>query len=311
MNKKIGMLFPGQGSQYEGMSRELISSSTSASDIFRIAREILDDKTYKIIEDSKIEDLSKTRYAQLAIFLNSVALFSELKNRGIEANSMVGLSLGEYSALCCAGIIDLKDAIELVKNRGQIMEKGVFKKGSMIAVMKSNVEDISKIIEETKGEQVLSICNLNSPDQIVVGGEFEALDRFEEACKSNGIKRTIRLNVEGPFHTEILVDSAKEFRIHLDSINYTLSKNKVYSNVDANIYNDVKLIPKYLEEQMCSPVLFEKCVRNMIEDGCSEFIEVGPGKALAGFIKKIDKSIKVYSVQKLEDIDILESELKR
>ena len=309
MSKKIGVLFPGQGSQYEGMGRDLI-----ASPVYKRAKEILDDHTYSVVEQASLDQLSKTRYGQVAIFLNSLSLYQELKDRVLDPNDIgvsanLGLSLGEYTALCAAGVFSLDEGIALVKNRGLIMGQGAGGKGSMVAVMKTGLETIQDLVDQARQDDVLAVCNLNSPGQIVVGGEFAALDRFEEKCKEAKIKRYMRLNVEGPFHTQILNQAAKEFADnYLSKIDYREPSMDVYTNLSGKNYRQVDSIVDNLKDQMCSPVRFIDCVENMIADGCQVFIEIGPGKSLSGFVKKINKDVKVINIQNISDIEGIDLE---
>lgn len=309
MSKKIAILFPGQGSQYEGMGRDLI-----ASPVYKRAKEILDDHTYSVVEEASLDQLSKTRYGQVAIFLNSLSLYQELKDRVLDPNDIsvsasLGLSLGEYTALCAAGVFSLDEGIDLVKNRGLIMGQGAGGKGSMVAVMKTSLENIQDLVDQAKEDNVLAVCNLNSPGQIVVGGEFEALDRFEEKCKEVKIKRYMRLNVEGPFHTQILSQAAQEFADdHLAKIDYREPGMDVYTNLSGKNYKQVDSIVENLKDQMCSPVRFIDCVENMIADGCQVFIEIGPGKSLSGFVKKINKDVRVINIQNISDIEGIDLE---
>jgi putative [acyl-carrier-protein] S-malonyltransferase len=309
MSKKIGVLFPGQGSQYEGMGRDLI-----ASPVYKRAKEILDDHTYSVVEQASLDQLSKTRYGQVAIFLNSLSLYQELKDRVLDPNDIgvsasLGLSLGEYTALCAAGVFSLDEGIDLVKNRGLIMGQGAGGKGSMVAVMKTGLETIQDLVDQARQDDVLAVCNLNSPGQIVVGGEFAALDRFEEKCKEAKIKRFMRLNVEGPFHTQILNQAAKEFADnYLSKIDYREPSMDVYTNLSGKNYRQVDSIVDNLKDQMCSPVRFIDCVENMIADGCQLFIEIGPGKSLSGFVKKINKDVKVINIQNISDIEGIDLE---
>nr|WP_297572946.1 ACP S-malonyltransferase [uncultured Peptostreptococcus sp.] len=304
MSKKIGILFPGQGSQYEGMGRDLI-----ASPVYKRAKDILDEHTYSVVEAARLEDLSKTRYGQVSIFLNSLSLYQELKDRLLDPNNIgvsasLGLSLGEYTALCAAGVFSIDEGIDLVKNRGLIMEEGAAGRGSMVAVMKTGLETIQDLVDQAREGQVLSVCNLNSPGQIVVGGEFEALDRFEEKCKEAKIKRYMRLNVEGPFHTQILDQAAQKFADEfLSKVDYREPSMEVYTNLRGSSYKEVDSIAENLRDQMCSPVRFIDCVENMIADGCQVFIEIGPGKSLSGFVKKINKNVRVINIQKISDIE--------
>ena len=309
MSKKIGVLFPGQGSQYEGMGRDLI-----ASPVYKRAKEVLDDHTYSVVEQASLDQLSKTRYGQVAIFLNSLSLYQELKDRVLDPNDIgvsasLGLSLGEYTALCAADVFSLDEGIDLVKNRGLIMGQGAGGKGSMVAVMKTGLETIQDLVDQAKEDDVLAVCNLNSPGQIVVGGEFAALDRFEEKCKEAKIKRYMRLNVEGPFHTQILNQAAKEFADnYLSKIDYREPSMDVYTNLSGKNYRQVDSIVDNLKDQMCSPVRFIDCVENMIADGCQVFIEKGPGKSLSGFVKKINKDVKVINIQNISDIEGIDLE---
>ena len=309
MSKKIGVLFPGQGSQYEGMGRDLI-----ASPVYKRAKEILDDHTYSVVEQASLDQLSKTRYGQVAIFLNSLSLYQELKDRILDPNDIgvsasLGLSLGEYTALCAAGVFSLDEGIDLVKNRGLIMGQGAGGKGSMVAIMKTGLETIQDLVDQARQDEVLAVCNLNSPGQIVVGGEFAALDRFEEKCKEAKIKRYMRLNVEGPFHTQILNQAAKEFADnYLSKIDYREPSMDVYTNLSGKNYRQVDSIVDNLKDQMCSPVRFIDCVENMIADGCQLFIEIGPGKSLSGFVKKINKDVKVINIQNISDIEGIDLE---
>lgn len=309
MSKKIGVLFPGQGSQYEGMGRDLI-----ASPVYKRAKEILDDHTYSVVEQASLDQLSKTRYGQVAIFLNSLSLYQELKDRVLDPNDIgvsasLGLSLGEYTALCAADVFSLDEGIDLVKNRGLIMGQGAGGKGSMVAVMKTGLETIQDLVDQAKEDDVLAVCNLNSPGQIVVGGEFEALDRFEEKCKEAKIKRFMRLNVEGPFHTQILNQAAQDFADnYLSKVDFKEPSMDVYTNLSGKNYRQVDSIVENLKDQMCSPVRFIDCVENMIADGCQAFIEIGPGKSLSGFVKKINKDVKVINIQNISDIEGIDLE---
>ena len=309
MSKKIGVLFPGQGSQYEGMGRDLI-----ASPVYKRAKEILDDHTYSVVEQASLDQLSKTRYGQVAIFLNSLSLYQELKDRVLDPNNIgvsasLGLSLGEYTALCVADVFSLDEGIDLVKNRGLIMGQGAGGKGSMVAVMKTGLETIQDLVDQARQDDVLAVCNLNSPGQIVVGGEFEALDRFEEKCKEAKIKRFMRLNVEGPFHTQILNQAAQDFADnYLSKVDFKEPCMDVYTNLSGKNYRQVDSIVENLKDQMCSPVRFIDCVENMIADGCQAFIEIGPGKSLSGFVKKINKDVKVINIQNISDIEGIDLE---
>lgn len=304
MTKKIAIVFPGQGSQYEAMGKDLLGSR-----VYKLAKDILDKDTYEAIANANIEEIFKTRYAQPAIFMNSMALLDELLNKykNLEVAAMAGLSLGEYSALCSSAMIGIEEAIGLVAKRGQIMGQGVKGQGTMLAIMKTPLDTIEEIVCQVKKSNPdiknLDIANINCPGQIVVGGEFSAIDKLEDACKERSIKKTVKLNVEGPFHTSVLKPSADIFRQELEKIDFKFNKDiKVYKNLDASVYGRDQDHVDILMKQMYSRVMFEQTIKNMIDDGIDTFIEVGPGKSLAGFIKKIDKTKKVINIQNLDDI---------
>lgn len=304
MSDKICVMFPGQGAQYEGMSIDILESDglDKAKEIFDKAKSILDKDTFDRLF-SDIDTISRTRYSQLAIYLNSLALYQEIKDR-IDVDTMIGLSLGEYTALTAAGYIDIDEGIDLVKNRGMIMQDGVKGKGSMMAIMKADLELIYKSIDCIKKENpdsLLAVANLNSKDQIVVGGDFSMLDLLEIKLREEGVKKIARLNVEGPFHTPALEESAKIFRYELDKLDIKDSGIKVYSNFDSKPHDNAHMRYR-LERQMYNPVHFEECARRAYEDGCNIFVEVGAGKALSGFVKKIDKGLKIINIQNPDDI---------
>ena len=311
MTRKIGIVFPGQGSQYEGMGQDLLENP-----VYKLAKEVLENEglheTYEILRRANIEHLSKTRYAQLAIFLNSVGLFEEIKSRipNLEIYAMSGLSLGEYSALCSSGVISLESAIKLVEYRGNIMAEGVRGQGTMLAIMKTECADVEDMVNHIRSKNAgiknLDIANLNCPGQIVVGGEFEAIDLLEEECKSRGIKKTVRLNVEGPFHTKVLEKSAEMFSEELAKVNFDtdiFDKIKIFRNIDGMYYKPDDDPVDILKQQMHSRVMFEESIRNMISDGVDTVIEVGPGKSLTGFVKKIDKTVATINIQTIVDIN--------
>lgn len=331
-NKKIVFLFPGQGAQYENMGSELIENNP----VYAAAKEVLSEEVFEVIREGKKEALEKTKYCQPAIFLNSLALYFEFKKAitgydmadGTDVDAvfksplsdvpatMIGLSLGEYTALCAGGKISLSQAIELVNTRGNIMSKGVQGKGAMIAIMRPNLDLLKDIVEETvknvDSDEVIAICNYNSPQQVVVGGTFKALDEFERLCVEKGVKKIVRINVEGPFHTEVLKESAEEFENFLKNVEYLPSDFRIYSNVDGNVYGDemnkAQIVQK-LKRQMFSPVRFQECVQEAIKCGYDTFVEIGAGKTLSSFVKKIDKTVEVLNVEKLEDVECVLAKL--
>lgn len=308
MVKKVALIFPGQGAQYEGLGKDIMDSNLPISKVYHNLYSIVGEKTAQKILEAKKEDLSMTRYAQLAIFLNSVLLHKEFMNRygkSIEVVSSTGLSLGEYSALCSAGVFDISTGIKIISKRGEIMEKAAAGKGGMLAIMRSDFETISSIISKVKKEKrgVIDICNLNSPNQIVIAGEFELIDMFKEKCLEEKIKSVVDLDVEGPFHTEILKGASIELGEILNKIEYNMPEYKIYSNFDAKEYIKKEDFSLKLQKQMYSPVYFEKIIRKILEDGIKDFIEIGPGKTLKSFIKKIDRNASVFNIESIYDLE--------
>lgn len=302
--ENIGIVFSGQGSQFEGMGKTI-----SDREEYKTLKKIDKDIYEKVVRAEKA-DLDRTGIAQPAIFLNSITLFRELKKRGLDFKYFTGLSLGEYTALCAADKMDFEDTLKLVCTRGSIMEKGIEGKGAMAAILKTDIEEIEDIIDCVKGDEILSISNLNSPGQIVVGGSNKAIAQFEEEASKRHIKRVVRLNVQGPFHTDFLKESADEFEQELKKIVFKNNEKVVYSNYKIKEHRKEDYVD-ILKKQMYSTVEFENCVKKMINEGCDTFIEIGPGKTLSGFIKKIDKKMTVYNIENIEEVDELCSHIMR
>lgn len=301
--ENVGIVFSGQGSQFEGMGKELINREEYKT------LEKIDKEISEMVNGAEKVHLDKTSIAQPAIFLQSITLFKELSRKDAEFKHYSGLSLGEYTALCAAGKIDFEESLNLVCKRGKIMEEGIQGKGAMLAVLKSDVNEVQDIIDTVKGDEILSISNLNSPGQIVVGGSNKAIEAFEKEGTNRKIKRIVRLNVQGPFHTEFLKESADKFESQLKKIQFIENENEVYSNYKVKKHNKDNFVEN-LKNQMFSTVEFENCVRKMIDNGCDTFIEIGPAKTLSGFIKKIDRGAIVYNIEKLEDVDVVYNCLK-
>lgn len=306
MSYKYAVIFPGQGSQHEGLSHDIINLELEVTNYFTKLESIVNKNKAKLVIEAKKDDISRTAIAQLAIFLNSISLYKLFveKYSNIKIGATAGLSLGEYSSHFASGSINFEDAVKLIDIRGDIMTKYASGKGTMLAVMKSSIEDVENIISTSKLSKngTLSICNLNCPGQIVVGGDYEMIEIFKKECHANGLKKLIELDVEGPFHTEILKDASEEFYNYLSKCNFNDFSFDVYTNLTGNKYESVSSIPITLKEQMYSQVKFEYIIRNMIKDGYNRFIEIGPGNTLKGFIKKIDKNVEVFNIQYVEDI---------
>ena len=303
---KIAFVFPGQGAQKAGMGKDFYENSSIAKKIFDDATEALS-LDMKELCFEKNDRLDLTEYTQAALVTTCLAMTRCLEERGLHADVTAGLSLGEYCALAVAGGIDDIEAIKLVRKRGQFMEHAVPKgEGAMAAVLGLSADKIQGIIE--KKENVY-VANYNCPGQIVITGAKEAVEGVQDELKEAGAKRVLMLNVSGPFHSPLLAKAGKEMEELLMNTNLNELKIPYVTNVTGEYVRDVKNTKLLLAEQVCNSVLWEPSVKNMIEDGVDTFIEIGPGKTLAGFIKKISKDVKIYNVGTWEDMNKVVKEI--
>ncbi|MDA9472414.1 ACP S-malonyltransferase [Enterococcus sp. 5H] len=298
---KTAFVFSGQGAQYEGMGKELFDQEKIVQETFQEASEILG---YDMAELCFTENdrLNETMYTQPAILTVSIAFYRLLQSKGYQPDIVAGLSLGEYTALVASGAISFKDAVKLVAKRGKYMtEAAPAGTGKMVAVMNADRTLIETCCEEASKLGIVSPANYNTPQQIVIGGESEAVDKAVELLKEAGVKRMIPLNVSGPFHTALLKPASEKLASELESTTFTEMTIPVISNTTAQVM-DQSAIKDLLEQQVMSAVRFADSVETMKKMNVDTIIEVGPGKTLTGFIKKIDKEIKTARV---EDIDTL------
>ena len=301
---KRAFLFAGQGAQYLGMGRELYDQYELVRSTFNDASQVLGYDVRALIDQNE-EKLNQTRYTQPAILTTSVAIYRLLADKGIEPDMVAGLSLGEYSALVAAGALDFKTAVALVAKRGSFMEEAApAGSGKMVAVLNAEVSLIEAVCQEASAIGVVSPANYNTPSQIVIGGEVAAVDKAVELLKDAGVKRLIPLNVSGPFHTALLKPASERLAEVIETVEFSDFVRLLVGNTEATVMEKER-VRELLTRQVMEPVRFYDSISKMQEAGVTEFIEIGPGKVLSGFIKKIDKSADVRQVEDVESLNAL------
>ena len=292
---KTAFLFSGQGAQQLGMARDLYDQHESVKTTFDEASKALGYDLRALIDHDE-EKLNETKYTQPAILTTSVAIMRLLNENGIKPDVVAGLSLGEYSALVASGIIDFQEAVKLVAKRGQYMtEAAPTGSGKMVAVMNTEPALIEEICQKASERGIVSPANYNTPAQIVIGGEDLAVDYAVELLKEAGVRKLIELKVSGPFHTAILKPASEKLALELDKINFKSFELPLISNTSAKVMQEDE-VKALLTRQVMEPVRFYESVETMQKLGVTRFIEVGPGKVLSGFIKKIDKNAEFTNV---------------
>ena len=301
---KRTFLFAGQGAQYLGMGRELYDQYELVRSTFDEASQVLGYDVRALIDQDE-EKLNQTRYTQPAILTTSVAIYRLLADKGIEPDMVAGLSLGEYSALVAAGALDFKTAVALVAKRGSFMEEAApAGSGKMVAVLNAEVSLIEAVCQEASAIGVVSPANYNTPSQIVIGGEVAAVDKAVELLKDAGVKRLIPLNVSGPFHTALLKPASERLAEVIETVEFSDFVRPLVGNTEATVMEKER-VKELLTRQVMEPVRFYDSIATMQKAGVTEFIEIGPGKVLSGFIKKIDKSADVRQVEDVESLNAL------
>lgn len=306
---KIGFLFPGQGAQSIGMGKDLYENYQEIRDIYENVHKITGVDIKKITFDGTEQELSKTQNAQIAVLTMSLAILKLLEKKGINAEISAGLSLGEYTALIYSKCISFKDGVKLVKKRGEYMQN-LLPEGdwAMAAILGLEDEKVEEVCKKVVDGFVVPV-NYNTQGQVVISGEKTAVEQAEIIAKEMGAKKVRILKTSGPFHTKKLIEASNALRKDLEKININKFKTKVVKNINGDIYKDEENIKAILAEHMISPVKFSKCLETMLKMGIDTFVEIGPGKTLSGFVKRIktEKEIKIYNIC---DVKSLENTLK-
>lgn len=303
---KIAFVFPGQGAQYCGMGKDFYDTYETAKKVYDLASEA----TGLNIADlcfTENEQLNITEYTQIAMLTTEVAILKVLEEKGLRAQCCAGLSLGEYGALAACGAMELEDLFRLIRSRGIFMQEAYPVGGAMTAVLGLDADTIRKVCEETEG--IVSIANDNCPGQIVITGEEKAVQAASAALQEKGAKRYVPLKVSGPFHSELLKGAGEKLAVELEKVEVHDPEIPYYCNVEASAVTDSTVIKELLAKQVSGTVRWRESVEKMIEDGTDTFIEIGPGKTLTGFMRKINKDVTVKNVDKIEDLEKLLSEM--
>jgi len=301
---KIAFIFSGQGAQYVGMGKDLYENYDVSKNIFEIANETLNMDLKKLCFEGPEQQLNETENTQPAIVTVTLSALEALKQNGIKADVAAGLSLGEYSALTYSGVFDIKDVIPLVKKRGKYMQEAVpIGVGKMVAVLGLSEDKVLQACEESKDFGTVEAANFNCPGQIVIGGEVNAVNAASQKALEKGALKTVTLPVSAPFHTSMLAPASEKIAKELEKIELKQMNVPVITNVTANYIKDISEIKPLLEKQVKSPVLWEQIIRRMISDGVDTFVEIGPGRTLSTFVKKVDRKLKVFNVEDMKSLN--------
>lgn len=297
---KLAFIFPGQGAQYVGMGKDFYENIPTCREIIQKAGEISGVSLEEICFEEN-EKISITEYTQIAMAAVEAAILKALEEKSIYPDMTAGLSLGEYSAILASGAMSMEDIFYTVRKRGIYMQEAVPEGGAMSAVLGMEAETIEKICQDTEG--TVSVANYNCPGQIVITGEEKAVQRACQKLKEAGAKRILPLKVSGPFHCRLLKSAGKKLSNVLEEISLQDIRIPYISNVTAKAVTDKEDIKKLLVQQVSSSVRWQQCIETMIEDGVDTFVEIGPGKTLSGFMRKISRDVEVMNIQTVEDFN--------
>ena len=301
---KTAFVFPGQGSQSVGMGKDLYDNFPAARSIFEEADEALGYSLSELCFSGNEQDLQLTANTQPAILTASVAAYRSMISAGFAKPDFVaGHSLGEYSALVAAGVLDFADAVRTVRKRGAFMQEAVpVGVGAMAAILGADLETVEAACAEAANGQVCSPANINSPSQVVIAGDSNAVDRACELLKERGAKRAIRLNVSAPFHCALMMPAQEKLAESLADLKYSSFEFPIVHNVNAEDNSDETRVADALTRQVSSPVKWLESVKKLIAEDVATFVEVGPGKVLSGLVKQIDRDVRILNVENSESL---------
>lgn len=299
---KTVYMFPGQGSQYAGMGKEFYDAMPECREVYELAQEVtgLDVAGLCFEENDK---LNITEYTQICMLTTEAAIYTALTKRGFLPDMTAGLSLGEYGALIASGTMSMRDAFAVVRKRGIYMQEAYPSGGAMSAVLGLDAKRIAEICDDVQKEsgEVVSIANYNCPGQVVITGAETAVTAAGEQCKEAGARRVVALKVSGPFHSALLSGAGEKLAKVLSDVSLNPISVPYITNVTADYVSDASAVKDYLVRQISSSVRWQQTIERLIADGATEFVEIGPGRSLGGFMKKINRDITTYSVDKMED----------
>lgn len=304
-------LFPGQGAQVVGMASDIVQAYPVAAEVFSRANNLLGYNLQKICFEGPQEQLNSTTISQPAIFTVSVAILEVLRTEpetnSLKADITAGLSLGEYTALYAANVINFDDCLRLVQKRGEYMQSAADKTdGSMVSIIGLDAQKVNQLCEQAAQGQMLEAVNFNCPGQIAVSGSKDACKRAEKIAIELGAIKAVPLAVAGAFHTNMMASAAENLSSALEECRITNpGETKIIANINAEYYTRADQIRQGLIEQLTSPILWQKCMEKLIADGIEKFYEIGPGRVLTGLMKRIDRKIKVINVSTLQGLEEL------
>ena len=297
---KLGFVFPGQGAQSVGMGKDLYEKYSEIREIYDKASEITNKNIAKLTFESTEEELAETKNTQLAILVMSLGILEVINKK---ADISAGLSLGEYTALIHSGIIGFEDGIKIVQKRGEIMQNEVPEgHWAMAAIIGLDDKTVEDLCNQVKSGFIVP-ANYNCPGQVVVSGEYEAVNILMELAKEAGAKKVVELKTGGPFHTSKLLGAAHNLKMELNKIKFNVIENKVIKNLDGTFYSKQDDMSELLSKHVINPVRFTLVAQRMLDNGVDTIVEIGPGKSLAGFIKRIDKNVNIININNVETLE--------